>query len=317
LRIDADSGQRLPTFTLPPTENEHEYLWGYVALQDDLLFGSGVRKGAFYDDGRGPWYDDSGLGQPQYSLKVLSDFLFVVSKEDQKLKWSYDGVVINSTITLGGGRIYFVENRHPQVLADASRRLAGGDTWKQLVIVALDATSGKRVWEKEVEYESRTPVFFLAYKDETLVVMRSSGLFQLGALDASTGDLLWEKQHGWESDNHGGHRRHPVLIKDVVYQQPQAYDLKTGEVKWSTNHFGGNCGTISACNSMLFSRLSDYPGLIDLNDGASTENLVEVTRPGCWINIIPAGGMILVPEAGSGCSCAYPLHASMAFLPQQ
>ena len=47
------------------------------------------------------------------------------------------------------------------------------------------------------------------------------------------------------------------------------------------------------------------------------ENLVEITRPGCWINIIPVGGMVLVPEAGSGCSCEYSIHASMGFLPRK
>ena len=66
---------------------------------------------------------------------------------------------------------------------------------------------------------------------------------------------------------------------------------------------------------MLFSRLSDYPGFIDLGKGMNKEKLVEITRPGCWINIIPVGGMVLVPEAGSGCSCEYSIHASMGFLP--
>ena len=116
-----------------------------------MLFGSGVRSGSFYDDGRGPWYDDSELDQPEYSLKVLSDFLFATSKNDQKLAWRYDGVIINSTITMGGGRIYFVENRHPDVLINKSRRLAGGKEWMSLVLVALDATSGEQLWEKQLE----------------------------------------------------------------------------------------------------------------------------------------------------------------------
>jgi outer membrane protein assembly factor BamB len=167
---------------------------------------------------------------------------------------------------------------------------------------------------EKLEYKQRTPVFFLGYKNETIVITRSPGEFQLTTIDASTGKHRWEERHVWEQSHHGGHRRHPVIMDDVVYQQPHAYDLRTGKKKWSTDCFGGNCGTLSACNSMMFSRLSSFPRLIDLRDGASTENLVEVTRPVCWINIIPAGGMILVPEAGSGCSCTYPMHASMAFL---
>jgi len=38
--------------------------------------------------------------------------------------------------------------------------------------------------------------------------------------------------------------------------------------------------------------------------------------PGCWINIIPAGGLVLIPEASSGCTCGYPLQTSMAFIPK-
>ena len=98
-----------------------------------------------------------------------------------------------------------------------------------------------------------------------------------------------------------------------------AHDIKTGKEKWTTSKVGvgGNCGTLSASSSMLFSRLSDYPGFIDLGQKMNKENLVEITRPGCWINIIPVGGMVLVPEAGSGCSCEYSIHASMGFLPRK
>ena len=318
LRLEAETGHRLPDIPLPASDNGYDYTWGYVALSDALLFGSGVRRGSFYEDGRGPWYDDSGMGQPQHSLKVLSDYLFAKSQDGQRLAWRYDGVIINSTITLGDGRIFFVENRHPEVLASESRRLAGGEPWMQLNLVTLDATTGEKIWEAPLESEQRTPVIFVAYQRGVLMLLRSPDGFRLNAFDASNGEPLWEQRHAWEANHHGGHRRHPVLFEDVVYQQPHAYDLRTGEKKWSTTRFGGNCGTISACQSMMFSRLSNFPGLIDVSDPVhrppETENLVQVTRPGCWINIIPAGGMILVPEAGSGCSCAYPMHASMAFL---
>jgi hypothetical protein len=41
-----------------------------------------------------------------------------------------------------------------------------------------------------------------------------------------------------------------------------------------------------------------------------------VTRPGCWINIIPAGGLVIVPEGSSGCTCGYPLQMSLALVPR-
>jgi hypothetical protein len=38
-------------------------------------------------------------------------------------------------------------------------------------------------------------------------------------------------------------------------------------------------------------------------------------RPGCWINAIPAGGLVLVPDASSGCRCSYLNQAWIALSP--
>jgi len=323
LRLETRSGKRTKPYELPSLEGEASYRWGYVAIDDRFLFGSAVRAGSFYSKGRGPWYDDSGFGKPSDSLKVLSDAFFVMDRATGKLVWKHQGVVINSTIAIGGGRVYFVENRHPAVLANPSRRLAGGKEWMQLHLVALDVKTGKQLWEESLQFNDRTPVFFACYKDEVVTLLRSGKEFDLRALNARSGKRLWMKTHKWEANHHGGHRRHPVLMGNAVYQQPNAYDIKTGEVLWSTKRgkIGGNCGTLSASGSMLFSRLGNHPGFVDLGANAAQsdlvkEDLVQVTRPGCWINIIPAGGMILVPEAGSGCSCGFSIHASMAFGPK-
>ncbi len=38
-------------------------------------------------------------------------------------------------------------------------------------------------------------------------------------------------------------------------------------------------------------------------------------RPGCWINFIPAGGLLLVPEASSGCQCPFAIATTIVFKP--
>ena len=319
IKINAKTGRTEQKYNCQKTDDKYNYNWGYVGVTNKILLGSNVRSGNFYTEGRGPWYDDSSFGNADDSHKVLSDCIFAYDLTGNKRMWKHNGVIINSTITVGGGRIYFVENRNLKVLNDESRRLSGGEEWMSLYLVALDMITGELVWDEEMRFQQRTPVFFSSYKNELLVVLRSNTeSFELRAIDAKSGKAVWAKNHGWESNHHGAHRRHPVIIGDVVYQQPHAYDLKTGSEKWSTSKVGvgGNCGTLSASSSMLFSRLSDYPGFIDLGQGMSKENLVEITRPGCWINIVPVGGMVLVPEAGSGCSCEYSIHASMGFLPE-
>ena len=39
-------------------------------------------------------------------------------------------------------------------------------------------------------------------------------------------------------------------------------------------------------------------------------------RLGCWINAVPAGGMVLVPDATTGCKCSYLNQAWFALQPR-
>jgi hypothetical protein len=39
-----------------------------------------------------------------------------------------------------------------------------------------------------------------------------------------------------------------------------------------------------------------------------------VVRAGCWINMIPAGGLVTVPEGSSSCQCAYNFKTSIALM---
>ena len=45
-------------------------------------------------------------------------------------------------------------------------------------------------------------------------------------------------------------------------------------------------------------------GYHDFTRKAGTENYGGI-RPGCWINALPVGGLVLVPDASAGCSCSY------------
>jgi len=61
------------------------------------------------------------------------------------------------------------------------------------------------------------------------------------------------------------------------------------------------CGQLAGCESMLFYRSATL-GYFDLSASSEgTQNFGGI-RPGCWINAIPAGGMLLVPDASSGCA---------------
>jgi hypothetical protein len=40
-------------------------------------------------------------------------------------------------------------------------------------------------------------------------------------------------------------------------------------------------------------------------------------RPGCWINFLPAGGLLLMPEASAGCMCPFPNMCTVVFKPAE
>lgn len=78
---------------------------------------------------------------------------------------------------------------------------------------------------------------------------------------------------------------------------------------------GHGCGGVSASGNSLFWR-GGNPWMISPDTGESAKRLSYITRPGCWINIIPAGGLIMIPEASSGCTCAYSIQTSLTFGPR-
>jgi hypothetical protein len=55
-------------------------------------------------------------------------------------------------------------------------------------------------------------------------------------------------------------------------------------------------------------------GYTDLTSGSATQNYGPM-RPGCWINAIVAGGLVLMPDATDRCTCSYLMKTSIALAP--
>jgi hypothetical protein len=39
-------------------------------------------------------------------------------------------------------------------------------------------------------------------------------------------------------------------------------------------------------------------------------------RSGCWLSMIPAGGLLLAPETSAGCSCTHSIQTSIGYIPK-
>ena len=135
--------------------------------------------------------------------------------------------------------------------------------------------------------------------------------------NAGSGKKIWEKNFATSyktNQSHGEQDRHPVLLDGRIFIQPHMYDLKTGrEISTGFSRGGHGCGQVSASTQSFFFRGSTVQSFDLLTQRRF--KVTEVSRVGCWINAIPSGGLLLVPEASSGCTCKFGIQASMAFRP--
>lgn len=324
-RFDVQTGQRRGPYAMPQLIEDAPRDWGYIAYSGEVLFGSGRRKGASYTEtsyeaDNALWYRDMKL--------VVSDYLFALQKDSGDVLWDYrDGLIINTTITVGGGRIYFVQTDSAKALADKLGRMPAKDLFDggEQHLVALNTKTGQVIYREKLDVSPFEEPVYLNYAMEVLLLSGSrlagqSVRYHYCTFDARSGSALWSMDHGTglaTDGAHGEYNRHPTIIGETVYTWPYAYSLKTGTriEGWKFDRRGHGCGGVSASAQCLFWRGAN-PWMYDLGPDGGPYRLNSVSRPGCWINIIPAGGLILIPEASSGCTCGFALQTSMAFVPK-
>lgn len=297
---------------LRPARSEGPHGWGYIAREGSLLLGSAVREGAQYTAwwGSQHWYDGkSGEG----TGKVLSDALFALDLPGGVERWRREGgLVLDATITLGDGHLFFLEHRGEELIREPSRRVHDARLWEQLFLVCLDVESGDLVWEREAKPMAGDTAVYLVHAEGQLVLTTSkSGQFAVYAFDAGDGSSAWRTRFAWEVDHHGKHLSRPLVVEGELYLRPLVLDLASGETLVQAFPGGHQCGSYVASKEALFLRAGE---LAVWDRGADASRWTRV-RPDCWISSIPAEGMLLSPEGGGGCSCGSWIETSMGFLP--
>ena len=301
-RLDGDTGTRSLTFSVPS-----DYDWGCVFRYGDKLYGSRCKRPSHYtniwdyDPQTNPsWYDNTNADQ---SSKVCSDNIFAFDKNDNSsTAWTYNnGIIINSTICLGGNRLYFAECRNPAVKAASTGRFYD-ELWGDLWLVALDADTGSVVWQKSISPAAGIVVFNLIYANEALILESSSvspNNYYLYAYNATNGNFKWQDSFGWSGD-HGVHTQRPVVRNSYFYLKSYRYNINTGS-RSSVGSPTGVCGIVSGSQNMFFYRSWDELLTWSPTNGASGS--WDHFRPSCWLSTIAAGNMVLAPEGGGGCTC--------------
>lgn len=323
--VDMVTGLPVHALETPSLPGEEPLDWGYTACVGDRIVGSAHPRGT-------PFYEYSNNGncdelEEDGRACMISNFIFSYNRRSGELQWTYrDGAILETTIAIGEGRVYFAENRRlPPPTGEwekAGRRWVGHFTsGVHTYLVAIDLETGQKLWEKQVRLPF-TEMMYLSYSSGSLFTVGSYNKagdcrYAVYAFDAESGRNKWNDDYDSGSDPNGSHGeqwQHPVIIKDNIFSRPYFYDMETGVRQNFQLGLGGKCGTYSATPNYLFARDSNPCYYVYGDPRPKSNPLSNVTRPGCFINIIPVGGLVLLPESSSGCTCEYPIQTSMAFI---
>ncbi|MEW6306907.1 MAG: PQQ-binding-like beta-propeller repeat protein [Verrucomicrobiota bacterium] len=347
VQFDAATGKIRRTFTVPESGDSQDRQWGYIAYKDGLLFGTVTdRKELAAERQR------RGL-----AAAGATDKVFAYDAATGNLLWTYQGKSISHvSMAVGDGKVFFVdssltsEQREELLKQDKTelKALTGKardiaeDRLKKADVrmaVALNARTGKQLWANPVDVTDCSGIgdgggsLTLIYHNNHIVLGGANanghywtqfleGQFErrrLVVLDAVSGKKVWAKD--------GNYRHRPIIIDNDIIAEPWAYDLYTGAQKmrthpltgeqtpWSFIRPGHHCGAISATPNMMFFR-SKFTAFYNREQDEGTEHFAG-HRLGCWINTIPANGLVMVPEASAGCVCLFSIAATIVFEPRE
>ncbi len=303
LRLDARTGKLLGTFTAPAPRNGKPVKWGYIAYENGVLYGS--------------------LANPEHVVTYRylkggdlagqlteSDTLFALNATSGQLKWRYDAEhsIRHNAIAIGAGEVVLIDR--PLALYDRKRGAKPtNDVSGELV--ALATQTGEVLWRNTNDIYGT--VCLLSTEHNKLVMSFQPTRFRLASelggrltcFDLSTGERTWERQASYTS--------RPMINGQTIYAEGGAWDLLTGEERAFDFQRSYGCGILASAKDLLVFRSATL-GYFDLTCDLGTEEFGGM-RPGCWINVLPVGGLVLAPDASAGCVCSYPNQAWVALQP--
>ncbi len=263
--------------------------------------------------------------------------------------------IINTSITVGDdGAIYFIETRNPDCIADEDGSIDLRDAYQDAYLIALNTETGAQLYTQKFVSQTRT-ISYLSWRDGTLIftagyhtgAMADAGNFveaaskiakrlklsrkdiqetcmtyAFTAFEASTGKQLWQSSYhsdGYVGNQHNYNIGHPVITPTTIWHNPgEQYlvyaDIKTGTITERKDvSRGKGCSTPTGSLHNLFYRSLAVASYDTIGD--KQFYISQVSRPSCWMNILPTSGLVLLPEYSLGCNCAFPLQTSFALLP--
>ncbi|MGB2820473.1 MAG: FN3 associated domain-containing protein, partial [Phycisphaerae bacterium] len=329
LLLDLFSGRKVGELKAPAFPGGQAGRWGYVACKDGRLYGTLMNEKYVIRSQHG----DGGprTQSPMEDHLTESSLLFAMDARTGEVAWTFapKHSIRNNAIAVGDGLVYVIDRPVAEIdtilKPVAKERRRGGGALPEHptgVLLALEAGTGKVRWRDDrdvfgtvLAVSARHDVLLMSYN--MIGFARPSDWPQgMRAYRASDGNRLWASQRS---------ARRPAIVGRRVYGFPYAWDLLTGEQQtmaveqpgrpkgtpWRIAGKGQGCGLLAGCENLLLIR-SGALGYYDLSyDTGWLENYGGI-RSGCFINCLPAGGIVLAPDDTRACRCSYQNQASIA-----
>jgi outer membrane protein assembly factor BamB len=302
-RLDVATGRKLAEFDAPAKPDGKPGTWGYLAVEGDTVYGSVV--------------DDRHIVKHAYGKSDMSELFseslvfFALDARTGKSKWSYTAkhAIRHNAVAVGGGRVYLIDRPLAKMDTPDGKK---DDPHPPGELLALDASSGKEQWRAKDVYGT---TLSLSVPHKALLMSYQSTRFKLpsevggrlAAFATDDGKQLW--------DNKASYVTRPLINDRTVYAQGGAWDLLTGETRPFPFKRSYGCGQFAGSAHLMLYRSATL-GYYDLYQQKGTISYGGI-RPGCWINAIPAGGVVLVPDASALCKCSYLNQAWIALHPME
>lgn len=346
--LDAATGQVKRIHRLPREKDDGRYEWGFVATDDGLLFGTATVRKELEARLRRRGRQTEDMTDSLFAIDLATG---------KHLWTYHGTSIPHHTLAIGPGSVYFIDSsitseQREQILRQdktdltsligKDRELAEERAKKADIrnAVALDSRTGETRWVSPVDVTDCSEIgtgggkLSLMYHDNVLLLGGAnanghywqqfvSGEFarrRLVALSATDGKKKWAKDANYK------HR--PIIVGQQVLAEPWSYNLSTGEQKmrthpltgeqvpWSLMRTGHHCGMFTGCESGMLLFRSGDTGFYDLKADAGTQHFAG-HRLGCWINAIPANGLVMIPEASAGCVCLFSIAATIVMEPRE
>ena len=305
LRIDVRTGKLIARFKAPRVKDSAKTVWGHLAYENGILFGSLSN----------PEHVVTYRFRPGGDMKdqlTESETFFALDALTGKLKWRYDAQhsLRHNGISIGDGWVILIDRPLASfdLLKEGKATKEGHATGE---LVALDAESGKEIWRKREDIFGTLSAIsvdhgavMMSYQPTRFRLASEVG-GRIAVFNLSDGGLLWQTSARYDS--------RPVINDRTIYAQGGAWDLLSGESRPFNFKRSYGCGVLAGSRNMFVFRSATL-GYFDLTRNEKTEDFGGI-RPGCWINVIPAGGLVFAPDASAGCTCSYLNQSWIALQP--